>query len=105
VIALIKPQFEAGKGQVAKGGVVRDPETHRRVLHEVLSAAQDSGYTVRGVIPSPLKGPAGNIEFLSWLSIGPADGLPDLEEAINNAVALSRSGDQPTSRRRDLAEQ
>jgi 23S rRNA (cytidine1920-2'-O)/16S rRNA (cytidine1409-2'-O)-methyltransferase len=105
VIALIKPQFEAGKGQVSKGGVVRDPETHRRVLHDVLSAAQDSGYTVRGVIPSPLKGPAGNIEFLGWLSIGPAGGLPDLEEAINNAVALSRSEEKPTARQRGPTEQ
>jgi 23S rRNA (cytidine1920-2'-O)/16S rRNA (cytidine1409-2'-O)-methyltransferase len=105
LIVLIKPQFEAGKGQVGKGGVVRDPEIHRRVLREVLAAAQDSGYAVRGVIPSPLKGPAGNIEFLGWLSIGLAGSVDDLEQMIEEAVGRSRSLDKPISRRQDAAEQ
>jgi 23S rRNA (cytidine1920-2'-O)/16S rRNA (cytidine1409-2'-O)-methyltransferase len=67
LVALIKPQFEAGKQDVGKGGVVKSPEIHRRVLHEVLSAAQSEGLAVAGLIRSPLKGPAGNVEFLAWL--------------------------------------
>lgn len=67
VIPLIKPQFEAGRDDVGKGGVVRDPKVHARVLEEVLSFAQALGFAQRGLIQSPLKGPAGNIEFLAWL--------------------------------------
>lgn len=75
VIALIKPQFEAGRGQVARGeGVVRDPEIHRQVLLDVLGYAQAEGYGGRGLLRSPLLGPKGNVEFLAWLSFptGPA---------------------------------
>jgi 23S rRNA (cytidine1920-2'-O)/16S rRNA (cytidine1409-2'-O)-methyltransferase len=70
VIPLIKPQFEAGRDDVGKGGVVRDPKVHARVLEKVLSFAQALGFTQRGLIQSPLKGPAGNIEFLAWLGWG-----------------------------------
>ncbi len=88
VIPLIKPQFEAGKSDVGKGGVVRDSRIHRRVLHEVLEAAVGDGYRVRGLIRSPLKGPAGNIEFLAWLVYGEElDSVPNLDALI--AVALS----------------
>ena len=72
VIPLIKPQFEAGRADVGKGGVVKSPEVHRRVLHEVLASAQATGYNVAGLVRSPLKGPAGNIEFLAWLQTGSA---------------------------------
>jgi 23S rRNA (cytidine1920-2'-O)/16S rRNA (cytidine1409-2'-O)-methyltransferase len=91
LISLIKPQFEAGKAQVGKGGVVRDPETHRRVLVDVLETAQAEGYAVRGLIASPLKGPAGNSEFLAWLEIGAAAGAqtPELETMIAAAVAAA----------------
>jgi len=87
VIALIKPQFEAGKGQVGKGGVVRDPAVHRRVLQDVLDAAQEAGYHVWGLIPSPLKGPAGNIEFLTWLSTEAAQ--TNLDDLITAALAAA----------------
>ncbi len=87
LIPLIKPQFEAGKEAVGKGGVVRDPAVHRRVLQEVLASAQEHGYHVRGLIPSPLRGPAGNVEFLAWLSLdAPADAL-DLDALIPAVVA------------------
>lgn len=70
VIALIKPQFEAGKKDVARGeGVIRDPEIHRQVLQDVLAFAQSEGWGVRGLIRSPLLGPKGNTEFLAWLSL------------------------------------
>ena len=68
IIALIKPQFEAGRKDVARGdGVIRDPEIHRQVLLDVLSFAQYEGFQPRGLIRSPLLGPKGNTEFLVWL--------------------------------------
>jgi 23S rRNA (cytidine1920-2'-O)/16S rRNA (cytidine1409-2'-O)-methyltransferase len=70
VVALIKPQFEAGRRDVGKGGVVRDSEVHRRVLERVLGAAAASRLGVRGVIASPLRGRAGNTEFLGWWQFG-----------------------------------
>jgi 23S rRNA (cytidine1920-2'-O)/16S rRNA (cytidine1409-2'-O)-methyltransferase len=68
IIPLIKPQFEAGPEDVGRGGVVRDPAVHRRVLLEVLTFSRSLGFAVSGLIRSPLKGPAGNIEFLAWLT-------------------------------------
>ncbi|MGD2178544.1 MAG: TlyA family RNA methyltransferase [Anaerolineae bacterium] len=70
IVALIKPQFEAGPKDVEKGGVVRDPQVHRRVLEDVLSAAGELGLHLRGLMPSPLRGPAGNVEFLAWWTLG-----------------------------------
>lgn len=70
VITLIKPQFEAGKKDVGKGGVVKDPAVHRRVLEEILAFAIDQGFTVRGLTRSRIKGPAGNIEYLAWFHYG-----------------------------------
>jgi 23S rRNA (cytidine1920-2'-O)/16S rRNA (cytidine1409-2'-O)-methyltransferase len=69
VVALIKPQFEVGKGKVGKGGVVRAPEEHARVIAEVSNAARESGYDVLGVTESPLQGPKGNKEFLLYLRL------------------------------------
>ncbi len=68
VIALIKPQFEAGRKLVSKGkGVVRDPAIHKQVLDDILAFAQQAGYKPSGLIQSPLLGPKGNIEFLAYL--------------------------------------
>jgi len=68
VIVLVKPQFEAGRAEVSRGeGVIRDPAIHRRVLMDILEFSQKIGYQVQGLIRSPLKGPKGNIEFLSLL--------------------------------------
>jgi len=65
LIALIKPQFEAGRGEVGKGGVVRDPAVHQRVCHEVSDwIAAQPGWRVIGLITSPITGPEGNVEFL-----------------------------------------
>ncbi len=66
-VVLIKPQFEAGRGQVGKGGVVKDPEIYRSVLEQVLHSAAETGFGVEGLMVSPLKGPAGNVEFLAHL--------------------------------------
>lgn len=67
VVALVKPQFEVGKGAVGKGGIVRDPEQHRRVLSELRQFAEESGYEVAAEIPSPILGAKGNREFLLHL--------------------------------------
>lgn len=64
-VFLIKPQFEAGRGKVGKGGVVRDPAVHREVLLRVLGTDYGSGFTPSGLLTSPIKGPAGNIEYLA----------------------------------------
>jgi 23S rRNA (cytidine1920-2'-O)/16S rRNA (cytidine1409-2'-O)-methyltransferase len=71
IIALIKPQFEVGKGLVGKGGVVRDPKLHAAVIEKVLAEASAIGLHPAGVIPSPITGPAGNVEFLVRLKAGP----------------------------------
>lgn len=68
-VVLIKPQFEAGRGQVGKGGVVRDPEVHEAVIENVLEAAREVGFDAKAVVPSPLLGPAGNREFLAHLHV------------------------------------
>jgi 23S rRNA (cytidine1920-2'-O)/16S rRNA (cytidine1409-2'-O)-methyltransferase len=73
VIALIKPQFEAGRESVGKGGVVRDTAIHRKVLHDILDFAQQIGLPPQKLISSPIKGPAGNIEFLVWLCLTEED--------------------------------
>ena len=78
IVALIKPQFEAGRRQVGKGGVVRDPEVHRAVLDDLLGWMANEGLGPCGLIRSPLKGPAGNLEFLVWLRPG-VEGAPSEE--------------------------
>ena len=67
IVALIKPQFEAGSALVGKGGVVRDPKVHTQVINTVLDFATSIGLEPHGLARSPITGPAGNIEFLAWL--------------------------------------
>jgi 23S rRNA (cytidine1920-2'-O)/16S rRNA (cytidine1409-2'-O)-methyltransferase len=67
IIALIKPQFEAGREEVGKGGIVRDPQIHAAVKEKIVRFAESIGLTVLGVIPSPITGTEGNIEFLIHL--------------------------------------
>ncbi len=64
LVALIKPQFEAGRPEVGKGGVVRDPAVHARVCEEAKAWIETLGWTVLGIVPSPITGPEGNVEFL-----------------------------------------
>ncbi|WP_298982187.1 TlyA family RNA methyltransferase [Caldilinea sp.] len=87
IIALVKPQFEAGVDDVGKGGVVRNIEVHRRVLHQISATAQSLGLHPAGLIASPVLGPAGNVEFLLWLKREPSgsDAFA-LEQAIANAL-------------------
>ena len=85
IIALIKPQFEAGKKDVSRGdGVIRDPEIHRQVLNDVLSYAQQEDFAILGLIKSPLLGPKGNAEFLVWL--GASGTNVDLPALVDQAL-------------------
>lgn len=68
MICLIKPQFEAGKEKIEKGGVVRDKKTHIEVITNVIDYAKSLGYFIKGLTYSSIKGPAGNIEYLVWLT-------------------------------------
>ena len=69
LLALIKPQFEVGKGRVGKGGVVRDPELHRQVCNKISNwLSVEMGWNVTGIEQSPIKGPKGNVEFLIFAS-------------------------------------
>ncbi len=84
VIALIKPQFEAGRKETARNkGVIRDPEVHKAVLTDVLTFAQGQGFAVRGLVRSPLLGPKGNVEFLAWMGVdGAGENLNALVDIV-----------------------
>jgi 23S rRNA (cytidine1920-2'-O)/16S rRNA (cytidine1409-2'-O)-methyltransferase len=82
LVALIKPQFEAGRDRVGRGGVVRDPQVHADVLRSIVQSAQELGYSLIDLIRSPIEGPAGNIEFLAWLRPGVHDPVQPVDELI-----------------------
>ena len=86
VVCLIKPQFEAGKADVGKKGVVRDKAVHERVLREMCEFFPTAGYTLLGLDYSPIRGPEGNIEYLAYLK---ADGGDDIAPDITALVAAS----------------
>ncbi len=66
-VVLVKPQFEAGKDKVGKGGIVKDPKVHVRVLEEVIRSADEAGFEAAGLLPSPIRGGDGNTEYLLFL--------------------------------------
>ena len=87
MICLIKPQFEAGKELVEKGGVVKDKNTHKIVIKNVIDFAQKLDYKILGLTFSSIKGPAGNIEYLVWLSTN-GENIPiDIDSVVENAHA------------------
>lgn len=85
VLALVKPQFEAGRSEVGRGGVVRDPLAHRRVLETLFTTAHEIGMGITGLTASPLRGPSGNIEFLALLVPGVAS--LSMNDAVESALA------------------
>ncbi len=88
VVALIKPQFEAGRAEVSRGdGVIQDPDIHRRVLAEIVDFARGAGFGIRGLIRSPLKGPKGNVEFLIHLGYPAGAGEAGEGDLIDRAMA------------------
>ena len=86
-VALIKPQFEAGRSDVGKGGVVRDPNVHERVIRDVAATARSVDLCLSNLVRSPLRGPAGNVEFLALLTRESSEPAFDLEQAINRVVS------------------
>ncbi len=93
VVALIKPQFEAGKREVGKGGVVRDRKVHQAVIEKVLAEAGDIGLSPAGLVRSPIIGPAGNVEFLAWLRLnGEAPGPVAVSSWLSAALAATDQG-------------
>ena len=91
VVALIKPQFEAGKEKVGKKGVVRDPKVHLEVIHKVIDTAREMEFVTKELTFSPVKGPEGNIEYLVWLTKDKeaADNVTD--EVMASTVELAHS--------------
>ena len=81
VVALIKPQFEAGKENVGKKGVVRDAAVHEQVINNVISFAKSEGFGIAGLDFSPIKGPEGNIEYLLHLTLGDDDAVSNEQVA------------------------
>ena len=87
-LAMVKPQFEVGKGHVGKGGVVRDPAMRRAAIAAVAASAADLGCAVMGFAPSGLPGPAGNLETFAWLAEGARAGaLEDVDAALEEVQA------------------
>jgi 23S rRNA (cytidine1920-2'-O)/16S rRNA (cytidine1409-2'-O)-methyltransferase len=84
MIVLIKPQFEAGRQEVSRGGVVRSAATHRRVLEDLADWLRTQQLSLRGLVPSPISGPAGNVEFLAWLGL-------DVSQEVSPATLIERA--------------
>ena len=101
LLCLIKPQFEAGKKDVARGdGVIRDPEIHRQVLLDVLGYAKREGFGLLGLIKSPLLGPKGNTEFLVWLDLH-SEGK-SVEDLVNHVMEQEIASGKEERPRNDI---
>lgn len=87
MICLIKPQFEAGKDKVEKGGVVRDPKIHKEVIENVIECAKSLAYSIKGLTYSSIKGPAGNIEYLIWLTTEDITNDYNISDIIDSAFS------------------
>ena len=85
-VLLVKPQFEVGREKVGKGGVVRDIESHIYALRKVIASSIEEGWSPKGVIASPLIGPAGNHEYLLWLGTGEDMKIPDLKKLVSQTL-------------------
>lgn len=86
-LALVKPQFEAGKARIGKKGVVREAAVHEAILSEVLAAAENEGWLMRGLSWSPITGPEGNIEFWAWLGVDGETQAIDVHSVVEAAHA------------------
>ena len=99
IVALIKPQFEAGRRQVGKGGVVKDRSIHREVLQEFIAWAKGQGLSFVGLMVSPIRGPAGNVEFPIFLGRGIPDPRLNVPETIDDCLSLVYENGQDQDRR------
>ncbi|MBM3238523.1 TlyA family RNA methyltransferase [Candidatus Poribacteria bacterium] len=86
VIALIKPQFEANRHLVEKGGVVKDPEVHKQVIAELIRYSTHNGFTTAGLTYSPITGPAGNIEYFIFLKLGRKENNIDVATVVPQII-------------------
>ena len=90
LVCLVKPQFEAGREQVGKKGIVRDKKVHRQVIENVIQYAEESGFFIAGLTFSPVTGAKGNIEYLLFLTKMALDiSVPVNEETVDNIVNAS----------------
>lgn len=95
-VCLVKPQFEAGRENVGKKGVVRDPAVHRQVLEDFLAYSAAAGFSLRGLDFSPIRGPEGNIEYLAWLEKdGGAGEKPDIAQLVEASHGAWEREDTP----------
>ena len=85
-LVLVKPQFEVGRELVGKGGVVRDKKAHIDALSVIVDFSKLEGWKTKGILASPLKGPAGNHEYLLWLGMEGVEANLNLEELVNNTL-------------------
>jgi 23S rRNA (cytidine1920-2'-O)/16S rRNA (cytidine1409-2'-O)-methyltransferase len=90
VVMLIKPQFEAGRDQVGKGGIIREAAVHRNVVLDLLGWAGETGWTVLGLAPSPVTGSDGNVEFLARLGLA-ADSAAAWDGSVDDVIAAARA--------------
>lgn len=90
-VCLIKPQFEAGRDKIGKKGVVREKDTHREVVEQVVEFTEEIGLSVLNISFSPVKGPEGNIEYLMYIQKSKQGGIPFTKEQIADIVELSHS--------------
>ena len=100
VIALIKPQFEAGRDKVGKKGVVREPKVHEEVIEKVIEMAQEEKFGIGGLDYSPIKGPEGNIEYLLYLTLNENENIS--YDRISQIVALSHGNLKDTAEEKSL---
>ena len=98
-VALIKPQFEAGRSEIGKNGVVRDASVHERVIRDIVAFSQSIGFTPMGLSFSPITGPKGNVEFLLYIMKGCPKNVPEMHnitdsipEIVKNAHLLGKNG-------------
>ena len=85
IVALIKPQFEAGKDEVGKKGIVKDPKTHLKVIENVIAYANECHLSLQALSFSPITGGEGNIEFLAHFKVGGVNNPIDIENVVNEA--------------------
>ncbi|MCO7238431.1 TlyA family RNA methyltransferase [Aeromicrobium sp. CnD17-E] len=91
IVLMIKPQFEVGRGNLGKNGVVRDPELHADAVLRVCASGLEQGWGTHGLAASPLPGPAGNVEYFCWLRRDPEPSVPD-RSAVADVVARGPLG-------------
>ena len=85
IVALIKPQFEAGREDVGKKGIVKDAKIHQRVIENVISYANECQFSIQNLTYSPITGGEGNIEFLAHFKVGGTNSLLQVEQVVQEA--------------------